>query len=1510
MVQQGSQLGAGAAGTAGPGLGTVVALGAVAAGVVLARRRVEAAPPPAPVTATITDLELRPGVQSIAAYARYTGDGSALDGTLDWRPLGSTAWQRGPVMWHDVPALEFQGAALPRVSWNYDAVRGLMVSSTSGITPDRAYEVRVTFAGSPVGENPIIRQVRTLPDEPPEGPGPTLSVSPSGNDVSGDGSALKPYATVTRATQGVAPGSVIELRDGVYSDESILGSGTPAAWVTVRPFPGETAVFSGAGLLVDNVRNVHVKGMGFLDHDAQAVLLEGDAQDIQFSVCRFENWARLATGNAVRARRGPRGIALKDCVFEHTIPSPTPTVTGSGAIDLISTGGAHRIYRNKFLLTKGVGKVDAVSTEPEQSLTAGLTRDCEVFGNYVEGTSDDAFEAEGGVVNLRVWGNLTKNCFTFLGLEPAKKGPVWVFRNIVITDFNSFSAFWNKADEFKAFKAGDGAPGPVFIAHNTFFLVHPTLGHMGLEHVSKGVYSNFFFFNNIMMTSSRLMEAFSPARGCDADSNFYHSTRLTKLPFDTASTLAEWQAATGFDLNSIMVEDPTAVNPVAFADPDIGDLRLATGSLALAAGGDVRGISDGFVGAAPNMGAVSNGAVIGPPPPPPPPPEVTVMAVAVTPTPVSLTVGEAFQLAAIATLSDGSEAVVTSGVGTVWSSTDPTVLTVDQNGLVTANLAGRASVNARLDGLVGIATVDVFALAPPPPPPPPPPPAALPLALYTFEEGSGNVVGDTSGQGTPLDLTISDLAAVQWLPGGGLRINAPASIASLGPATKLIDASGLSNEVAYECWVIPANLVQSSAKIMTNSGSTRDSQRNVTLRQGGTAYGADVRVGGGVTTLGTGTVAAVALQHVVLTRDLFGLISIYVNGVLVASSNASAESLDRWIDSYRFLIGSDEGGGAPWLGDILKAAVYSRAPTAQEVSDRFLAGFGGTPPPRPPVAIFNAAPTTGDAPLVVSVENVSTGAFATSTWDWGDGTPVVVDQPSASHIYVTPGNYTIRLTVEGPNGIDSAILDVTARDPTLPPPPIQGGTVGVFERIELDIQDPVYTGNPFEVVFDGIFTHGSGTVLRLPGYYAGNGLFSLGFMPTLVGDWDLVIDSPTTPDLHGRTVTVTAVPSLHPGILKASVANPRKWAYSAGAYAIPIGFEVNMTRGTDVDFASAVDFLANAVQGHFFHHTLRNGVFTSDPSQHLFNLPVWDQLDRRLAMMSAQGVGVHFALYTDAPDTPIWAGSSATEALLVRYHVARTCGYPVVLYNVGTDSAEYRTRADIDFIGNLFATLDPYDHPRSSRFDGGGADAFLMAARTYESRGDTLARIADMRGHYQGNPHPVSMDDKWGENRPSRPEKNFSPDDIRRAFWKCVAAGGLSSNIRVGGGFTMTGMASELDSEQWLQFINPYVNTRLGATFGQMEPETTLVTGAEAIADPARTKIMALVIGVNDRWDPRIAGDVTVHLAGLTSNYEAFWFDTRAGVETFINIFAGGGDQVFTPPSSDDWVLLLEAVTP
>jgi len=71
----------------------------------------------------------------------------------------------------------------------------------------------------------------------------------------------------------------------------------------------------------------------------------------------------------------------------------------------------------------------------------------------------------------------------------------------------------------------------------------------------------------------------------------------------------------------------------------------------------------------------------------------------------------------------------------------------------------------------------------------------------------------------------------------------------------------------------------------------------------------------------------------------------------------------------------------------------------------------------PPQANFCASPRSGPAPLTVQFEDKSTGDITSWSWDFGDGQTSSSRNPS--HTYSNSGQYTVKLTVNGPGGSDT-----------------------------------------------------------------------------------------------------------------------------------------------------------------------------------------------------------------------------------------------------------------------------------------------------------------------------------------------------------------------------------------------------------------------------------------------------------------------------------------------------------
>ncbi len=231
-------------------------------------------------------------------------------------------------------------------------------------------------------------------------------------------------------------------------------------------------------------------------------------------------------------------------------------------------------------------------------------------------------------------------------------------------------------------------------------------------------------------------------------------------------------------------------------------------------------------------------------------------------------------------------------------------------------------------------------------------------ALYTFGEGSGTAVRDTSGAGTAINLNITYAANTRWLPGGGLEIIRPTNITSGSAPARLYNSLMASDAVSLEAWVKPANTTMSGTRIFSMSNDT--SRRNLSLVQFGTQFEGRMRTstgtdGNGTQFMSPANIATTNLQHIVITHSADGVTKLYVNGV-VQTTATLAGTLDNWNTVLYLNIGNNLTGEGTWLGELHLVALYNRALTQAEVAQNLAAGIHGQyiNGPLPPTAV----PTT------------------------------------------------------------------------------------------------------------------------------------------------------------------------------------------------------------------------------------------------------------------------------------------------------------------------------------------------------------------------------------------------------------------------------------------------------------------------------------------------------------------------------------------------------------------------
>ncbi len=149
---------------------------------------------------------------------------------------------------------------------------------------------------------------------------------------------------------------------------------------------------------------------------------------------------------------------------------------------------------------------------------------------------------------------------------------------------------------------------------------------------------------------------------------------------------------------------------------------------------------------------------------------------------------------------------------------------------------------------------------------------------------------------------------------------------------------------------------------------------------------------------------------------------------------------------------NDIPGGHPLLGFIDSNGLYTAPAEIHGEFEVYLKAVSDENPnysamvpislrsANPPTVDFSASVTAGDAPLEVEFTSVTTNGVTAWDWDFDDGTQDSGE--SVTHVFLEPGLYTIRLTVDAPGG--------TAEETKVAYIQVNGGTAPLVDFFALE----------------------------------------------------------------------------------------------------------------------------------------------------------------------------------------------------------------------------------------------------------------------------------------------------------------------------------------------------------------------------------------------------------------------------------------------------------------------------
>jgi len=575
---------------------------------------------------------------------------------VQFRAVGETDWRQA------LPLVRIGGENVYRRRENLDyTVPDGFAGSILNLQPGTEYECRfqLTDPDGASGETAHTVKVTTRSEPQPFKEGRKLHVYPA--DYQGKReepsftSLLQAYYGAGLGDWNVVwerraqPGDTILMHAGLYKSDrlnyvdpqmtpfdgsmSLTLKGTAEKPITIKAAGDGEVIFDGAGnhRLFDVMASKHHIFDGLTIRNTDVGIFAGQkevlgAVGLTVKNCRFENvgfgvWTEYAgssdfyiADNLFLGRDDRfRLIGWTGPLWASAGPYGSHSLTSYYAVKVYGPG--HVIARNAIAyFHDGIG-ISTYGTPPKDADRQASSID--IYGNDLHMLNDDFVETDGGVHNVRVMNNRGVNAAQGgYSAQPVFGGPVYFIGNLLYHVPTGVS--------FKF----SGKPAGLFVYHNTI------IG----EQVLRDPYSNGHFRNNLFLgrdTAGRGIMTW--ANGTDAFSSDYNGFRPNKgvaeqytwlgpkagqrlyepNPEDWKrfATLAELRAATKQETHGIEIDfdsfedlappDPASRHAVYHA-MDL-KFRLRPESKAVDAGVVIPTVNDGFVGRAPDLGALEVG---------------------------------------------------------------------------------------------------------------------------------------------------------------------------------------------------------------------------------------------------------------------------------------------------------------------------------------------------------------------------------------------------------------------------------------------------------------------------------------------------------------------------------------------------------------------------------------------------------------------------------------------------------------------------------------------------------------------------------------------------------------------------------------------------------------------------------------------------------------------------------------------------------------------------------------
>jgi hypothetical protein len=336
--------------------------------------------------------------------------------------------------------------------------------------------------------------------------------------------------------------------------------------------------------------------------------------------------------------------------------------------------------------------------------------------------------------------------------------------------------------------------------------------------------------------------------------------------------------------------------------------------------------------------------------------------------------------------------------------------------------------------------------------------------------------------------------------------------------------------------------------------------------------------------------------------------------------------------------------------------------------------------------------------------------------------------------------------------------------------------VETWDTYEVELHGPS-AGNPFtEVTLSGRF-HLEHRTVEVTGFYDGDGVYRIRFMPDAPGQWNWESAS-SHPQLQGAKGSFLCVPASGTNHGPVGTAHQFHFQYADGTPFFPFGttcyacaFMGPPYEEQTIKTLRTTSF--NKVRLCLLPKPLGHEIFALPFAQNdLTRLnPIYFQhVEKRIVELQQIGIQADVILFHPYDAWGYKSMPPEADDLYLRYAIARLAAYRNVWWSVANeyDLVKTKTMKDWDRFFHIIQQSDPYSHLRSihhSRVQYDHSKPWVTHASLQEY---DFTKAGEYRAAWG---KPIVWDEIQYEGNIARRWGNLSPEEMTRRFWLAVVSG-------------------------------------------------------------------------------------------------------------------------------------------